>query len=82
MSLVGPRPYMVDEREEMGDALETILSVRPGITGLWQVSGRSHLDFPQRLEIDLWYIRNWSLWLDLVILMKTIKTLYHRDGAF
>jgi undecaprenyl-phosphate galactose phosphotransferase len=61
--------------------LETILTVRPGITGLWQVSGRSDVDFVSRIELDTWYIRNWNLWMDLVILIKTIKTVLFKDGA-
>ena len=82
MSLVGPRPYMLSEREEMGKHIEMILRVRPGITGLWQVSGRNRLDFRQRIEMDVWYIRNWSLWLDLVILLKTFKSVWKREGAY
>jgi undecaprenyl-phosphate galactose phosphotransferase len=82
MSLVGPRPYLPEERKSMGDAAELILSVPPGITGLWQVSGRSRLDFENRIALDKWYVRNWSLWLDLVILVKTFKVLYTREGAY
>ena len=82
MSLVGPRPYLLDEKEKMGDKFETIVSVRPGITGLWQVSGRSDVDFFDRLDIDVWYIRNWSLWLDIMILFKTVKTVLVREGAY
>jgi len=81
MSFVGPRPYMLDEKEKMGKDHETILMVRPGITGLWQVSGRSNVNFYDRLNMDVWYIRNWNLWLDLVILIKTFKTVVLRIGA-
>ncbi len=81
MSFIGPRPYMLNEEEKAGDALNTILTVRPGITGLWQVSGRSDVDFQSRIDLDVWYIRNWNLWMDLVILIKTIKTVFLKKGA-
>lgn len=81
MSFIGPRPYMLDEKEAIGEEIETILSVKPGITGLWQVSGRSDVDFRSRVDLDVWYIRNWNLWMDLVILIKTIKTVLVREGA-
>lgn len=81
MSFIGPRPYMLDEKEKIGEHTNTILSVKPGITGLWQVSGRNDVDFKSRVEIDIWYIRNWNLWMDLVILIKTIKTVLFRNGA-
>ena len=81
MSFIGPRPYMLNEEMKIGEEIETILSVKPGITGLWQVSGRSDVDFHSRVELDVWYIRNWNLWMDLVILIKTIKTVLLKDGA-
>ena len=81
MSFVGPRPYMLNEKEKIGDSLESVLTVKPGITGLWQVSGRSDIDFVSRVNLDLWYIRNWNLWMDLVILLKTAKTVLVREGA-
>ena len=81
MSFIGPRPYMLKEEKKIGDDIETILSVKPGITGLWQVSGRSDVDFHARVELDVWYIRNWNLWMDLVILIKTVKTVLVREGA-
>jgi len=81
MSFIGPRPYMLEESEKIGENKETILSVKPGITGLWQVSGRNDVDFKSRLHLDVWYIRNWNLWMDLVILIKTIKTVLVKDGA-
>ncbi len=81
MSFIGPRPYMLNEKQEIGEEIETILSVKPGITGLWQVSGRSDVDFHSRVDLDVWYIRNWNLWMDLVILIKTIKTVLFKDGA-
>jgi undecaprenyl-phosphate galactose phosphotransferase len=81
MSFIGPRPYMVNEESKIEKEVEMILSVRPGITGLWQVSGRSQTDFKTRIELDKWYIRNWSLWIDIVIFFKTIKVVLQRDGA-
>jgi undecaprenyl-phosphate galactose phosphotransferase len=81
MSFIGPRPYMLDESTKIEDDKETILSVKPGITGLWQVSGRNDVDFKSRIHLDVWYIRNWNLWMDLVILIKTVKTVLFRDGA-
>ena len=75
ISLVGPRPYMPREREKMGDYFDRILAVTPGITGLWQVSGRNKRTFAKRMQIDVWYIQNWSLWLDFVILAKTVLML-------
>ena len=81
MSFIGPRPYMLNEKEKIGKEVDTILTVKPGITGLWQVSGRSDVDFHSRVKLDVWYIRNWNLWMDLVILLKTIKTVLVREGA-
>jgi len=81
MSFIGPRPYMLNEKEKIGKDLPTVLTVKPGITGLWQVSGRSDIDFFERVELDVWYIQNWNLWMDLVILLKTVKTVLLRDGA-
>lgn len=81
MSLIGPRPYMPEEREKIGEKLSLILAVKPGITGLWQVSGRSEVDFMRRVALDAWYVRNWSLWTDFVILVKTVKVVLKREGA-
>ncbi len=81
MSLVGPRPYMLSESEKLGDNKYFILKVRPGITGLWQVSGRNNLTFKERNELEVWYIKNWSLWADFVILIKTIKVVLAKVGA-
>jgi Undecaprenyl-phosphate galactose phosphotransferase WbaP len=82
MSLVGPRPYLPSETQRMGDFVETILKAPPGLTGLWQVSGRNQLTFDQRLRLDEYYVRNWSLWMDIIVLVKTISTLLQRRGAF
>lgn len=82
MSLIGPRPYMPKEKDKIGRLNEKIiLKVKPGITGLWQVSGRNSLTFKQRVDLDAWYIQNWSLWMDLVIFIKTIKVVFTKIGA-
>lgn len=73
MNLIGPRPYMIKEKDKINkESLDIITKVKPGITGLWQVSGRNKLTFKKRIELDTWYILNWSLWLDLKIFIKTI----------
>jgi undecaprenyl-phosphate galactose phosphotransferase len=82
MNLIGPRPYMLNEQEKIGKSNENlILEVKPGITGLWQVSGRNELTFQERVELDKWYIQNWSLWMDFVIFMKTINVVLSKVGA-
>lgn len=81
MNLIGPRPYMLDEQEQIGADLQTIVHVRPGLTGLWQISGRNELAFADRVELDVWYIQNWSLWLDFIIFVKTFEVLLTRRGA-
>ena len=82
MSLVGPRPYLMRERKQMGNWIYDIHVARPGITGLWQVSGRNEIEFEGRLKLDVWYVRNWSLWLDIVLLLKTIGVVLKKDGAY
>jgi len=82
MSLVGPRPVTKEELDKYyKESAELYCLVPPGITGLWQVSGRSNLTYEERVSLDCWYIRNWSLWLDLVILLKTIKVVLKGEGA-
>jgi len=71
MSLIGPRPITEEEIPEYRGRFEFVNQVRPGLTGLWQVSGRSRLTYAERTELDVYYIRNWSIWLDMVILLKT-----------
>lgn len=82
MSLVGPRPYLPREREQIGHWIHDIQVAKPGITGLWQVSGRNQIDFEGRLKLDAWYVRNWSVWLDIVLLIKTIRVVLKREGAY
>ncbi len=82
MSFVGPRPYLVTEKEKMGEAnVNTILKTNPGITGLWQVSGRNELTFDERVQLEKWYVQNWSLWKDFVILLKTAGVVLNKVGA-
>jgi undecaprenyl-phosphate galactose phosphotransferase len=81
MTLVGPRPYLPREWDALEEHSDIIHGVQPGITGLWQVSGRSNSSYEQRLSLDSWYVRNWNLWLDIVILMKTIKVVIKKEGA-
>ena len=82
MSIVGPRPYLPEEVKDSDQSLSTITRVKPGLTGLWQVSGRSNLPFDERLRIDEYYIRNWSVWMDIVILLKSLRILFSQKGAF
>ncbi len=82
MSLVGPRPYLPREAKDMESDADTMVEVRPGLTGLWQVSGRNKTSFKERLVLDAWYIQNWSLWLDIVILIRTVKVVFKREGAY
>jgi len=82
MSLVGPRPYLPSEIDRIGELADTLSKAPPGITGLWQVSGRNDLSFEQRLRLDEYYVRNWSLWLDVVVLLKTIGAVLWRRGAY
>lgn len=82
MSLVGPRPIVSEELEKYGLEKSYYLMVRPGMTGLWQVSGRNDLDYDTRVYLDAWYVKNWSLWYDLAILVKTIKVVFGRRGAY
>lgn len=83
MSLVGPRPVTEEELfERYKDVVDDYALVRPGITGLWQVSGRSERGYGVRIRLDSWYVRNWSLWLDLVILVRTIGVVVSRKGSY
>ena len=82
MSLVGPRPIIAEELPRYGEFKEDYLMVRPGITGMWQVSGRSDIDYEERVRLDSWYVRNWNLWLDIVLLFKTFYVVLARKGAY
>ena len=82
MSLVGPRMVSPSEADKYGNQIDKLLSVRPGITGLWQVSGRQEVDYDQRVRLDMEYIDRRSLWLDLKIILITIPTVIARRGAY
>lgn len=82
MSLVGPRPIIEDELKLYGEDAQYYLMAKPGITGLWQISGRNDVNYATRVLMDSWYVKNWSLWYDVSILLKTINVVFHRDGAY
>ncbi|GHV16184.1 undecaprenyl-phosphate galactose phosphotransferase WbaP [Spirochaetia bacterium] len=82
MSLVGPRPITENEVEKYGEDYSRIFSVKPGLTGLWQVSGRSDTDYHERVSYDTYYLQSWSVWLDLWVLYKTIGTVLWGKGAY
>ncbi len=83
MSLVGPRPVTKKEIDDYyKDQARLCFGVPPGITGLWQVSGRSNTGYDYRITLDSWYVRNWNLWLDIVILFKTVRIVLKREGAY
>jgi Undecaprenyl-phosphate galactose phosphotransferase WbaP len=82
MSLVGPRPITDSEVDKYDEVYAQYCRVRPGITGLWQVSGRSLTTYEKRVELDASYVRNWSPWYDIFILVRTVKTVLFREGAF
>lgn len=83
LSMVGPRPMLEDELERFGNTnLTSIFSLKCGVTGLWQVSGRSDIGFKGRVRLDLYYVENWSLWLDVKILLKTVKVVLKKQGAY
>ena len=82
MSLVGPRPIVTAELERYGDYVNLYLQVLPGVTGLWQVSGRNDTTYTERVNLDAWYVQNWSVWYDIAILFKTINVVINRRGAY
>lgn len=82
MSLVGPRPIVHEEIEKYGPYFKEYDQVRPGITGLWQVSGRSNVDYGERVRMDSWYVHNWSVWIDMMLLWRTIKAVMEQKGAY
>ena len=82
MSLVGPRMITPEEAERYGHWQLNLLTVKPGITGLWQVSGRSDVSYQERVQIDMSYIRNYSLWLDLALMARTIPAVFKKTGAY
>ncbi len=81
MSLVGPRPIVIVELEKYGKYKDEFLSVKPGLTGLWQVSGRNSISYEERIQLDIKYIRECSIWMDIVILVKTFYAVISTRGA-
>ena len=82
MSLVGPRPIVNAEIPKYGNAFDLYTKAKGGLTGLWQVSGRNDTSYAERVTLDTYYVRNWSVWLDLYILFRTTETLLFRRGAY
>ncbi len=82
MSLVGPRPIVDEEIEKYGDSFSLYKQVLPGMTGIWQVSGRNNLTYDQRVLMDAYYVRNWSVWLDLYLLARTFRAVFLCKGAY
>jgi Undecaprenyl-phosphate galactose phosphotransferase WbaP len=82
MSLVGPRPIVHDEIPKYGNKFDLYTRVKSGITGMWQISGRNDTSYEERVNLDAFYVRNWSVWLDLYILFRTIETVIFRKGAY
>lgn len=82
MSLAGPRPFMENQLELYGTDLANYILVRPGLTGMWQVSGRNKTTFHRRVQFDNYYVRNWSVWLDFYIIIRTIFVIFEKDEAY
>jgi len=82
MSLVGPRPVVTAELERYGNQVDYYLEARPGVTGLWQISGRNDVSYDTRVYLDAWYVKNWSMFNDIVILLRTVKVIFRKDGAY
>jgi lipopolysaccharide/colanic/teichoic acid biosynthesis glycosyltransferase len=82
MSFTGPRPVTEDEVKKYGEDFDRIFSVRPGLTGLWQVSGRSDSDYAARISYDTYYLQSWSVWLDIWIIYKTFGAVVRGRGAY
>jgi undecaprenyl-phosphate galactose phosphotransferase len=81
MSLVGPRPIVRSEVPRYAADITYYYETRPGLTGLWQVSGRSDTSYERRVQLDTWYVKNWTIWHDLAILAKTLPAVLKRRGA-
>ncbi|CAH1852775.1 sugar transferase [Convivina intestini] len=82
MTIIGPRPIVRDELKEYGNQIDTFLSVKPGVFGLWQAEGRSNIHYPQRAEIELEYVKRASLSFDFYVLFKNVIMVFKQDGAF
>lgn len=82
MSLVGPRPIIRDEVPRYGKFIHDFYMVRPGVTGMWQTSGRSDVSYDERVQMDTWYVRNWNVWFDIVLIWRTIGVVLGKKGAY
>ena len=82
MSLVGPRPIVAAEVEKYGDNFDEYCKVKPGLTGLWQVSGRNEVSYEERVQLDCRYVRTWSLLADAKIMSRTLSSVVNQDGAY
>lgn len=82
MSFVGPRPVTESELEKYGEYADYILTVTPGLSGMWQISGRSDTGYEERINLDTYYIQNWSVWLDIWIIIKTVWVVINGKGAY
>ncbi|MCX5895529.1 MAG: sugar transferase [Proteobacteria bacterium] len=82
MSIVGPRPTLLYQVEQYSDFQKKRLLVRPGITGWAQINGRNAIGWEERIKLDVWYVENWSLWLDLKIMLRTIRVIVKREGLY
>ncbi len=82
ISMVGPRPVVEEELKNYGSNRAALLALKPGLTGLWQVSGRNDVSYDERVKLDLYYIENWSLWLDIKIILRTVVIVLARQGAY
>ena len=81
MSFIGPRPYLPREKEDMGQYYDSIIKLKPGVTGMWQANGRSDVEFSYRCKLDDYYYHNWSIWLDFTIIYKTVKSVVYGKGS-
>lgn len=81
MSFIGPRPYLPREKEDMGQYFDSIIQLKPGVTGMWQANGRSDVEFSYRCKLDDYYFHNWSIWLDFTIMYKTVKSVVYGKGS-
>ena len=82
MSFIGPRPVTEPELKKYGSKSDFILSVQPGLSGMWQISGRSDTGYEERVTLDSYYIQNWSIWLDIWIIIKTVYVVFRGKGAY
>lgn len=82
MSLVGPRPVVIDEIKEYNDRLSDFLAVKPGVTGYWQICGRSEVGYPERAELEFYYVDHQGFKLDILIIIKTVLLVFTRKGAY